>query len=44
MLLRVMLGLTGTAVTQNAINPAGTRPDWTSVRNYLNTTCGMSLQ
>lgn len=44
MLLRLSLGLSGTAVTQNAINLAGTRPDWASVRNYLNTTCGMSLQ
>ena len=44
MLLRVMLGLTGTAVTSNAINPAGTRPDWLSVKNYLNTTCNMGLQ
>jgi hypothetical protein len=43
MLLRISLGLTGTAVTSNAIDPAGTRPDWTSVKNYLNTTCGLSL-
>ena len=43
MLLRISLGLTGAAVTSNAINPAGTRPDWTSVKNYVNTTCGLSL-
>jgi hypothetical protein len=44
MLLRISLGLTGAAVTTNAINLAGTRPDWPSVRTYLNTTCGLSLQ
>lgn len=44
MLLRIALGLTGTAVTNNAINLTGTRSDWTSVKNYVNTTCGLSLQ
>lgn len=44
LVLRALLGLTGNSVTQNAIgnnNPA--RPDWTSVRTYLNNTCGMTL-
>jgi hypothetical protein len=44
LVLRAVLGLTGTSVTNKAIgnnNPA--RSDWTSVRSYLNGTCGMTL-
>ena len=44
LVLRAVLGLTGTAVTNGAIgsnNPA--RATWASVKNYLNTTCGMAL-
>ncbi len=37
MLLRAMFGLTGTAVTNNAVTPGKT---WTDVRAYLNTHCG----
>jgi YD repeat-containing protein len=42
-LLRVSLGLTGDAVTANAVNPAGSRTSWASIRDHLNTTCGLSL-
>jgi YD repeat-containing protein len=44
MLLRIALGVRGDAVTANAINPLGTRPTWIAVRDYLNVTCGLSLQ
>lgn len=41
---RVMLGLTGTAVTDSLTFPAGaTRTTWSSIRDYLVSTCGMSL-
>jgi YD repeat-containing protein len=43
MLVRIALELTGTAVTANAVNPAGTRPDWASIRTYLNTNCSLNL-
>ena len=42
--IRALFGLTGTAVTNNAIgdnNP--TRSDWTAIRTYLNTNCGASF-
>ncbi len=44
LVLRAVLGLTDTAVTNGAIgsnSPA--RANWASVKNYLNTTCGMAL-
>lgn len=42
---RVALGVTGSAVT-TGINfpPEATRNSWTSIRDYLVTQCGMSLQ
>lgn len=44
LLLRAMFGLTGTAVTSDALGtPPQARADWTSIRSYLNTTCGMGL-
>ena len=44
MLVRALFGLTGTAVTSNAIGPNATRSNWTAIRNYLNTSCGTTLQ
>ncbi|MFN3629248.1 MAG: hypothetical protein ACK4XK_04180, partial [Casimicrobiaceae bacterium] len=43
MLLRVALGLSGAAVTANALGDAPTRVDWTAIRAYLNSQCGLSL-
>ena len=42
--IRALFGLTGTAVTNNAIgdnNP--TRSDWTAIRTYLNINCGSNF-
>ncbi len=44
LVLRALLGLTGTNVTNGALgnnNPA--RANWNSIKSYLNTTCGMTL-
>ena len=43
MLLRVTLGLTGTAVTADALGETPTRSDWAAIRAYLNSQCGLSL-
>lgn len=44
LILRAMLGLTGTAVTNGALgNPPLARGDWASIRGYLNSACGMNL-
>ncbi len=44
LILRAMLGMTGTAVTSGALgNPPRTRGDWAAIRGYLNTACGMNL-
>ncbi len=44
LLLRALFGLTGSAVTDNALGtPPQARSDWTAIRNYLNTTCGLGL-
>ncbi|MDW8312412.1 MAG: hypothetical protein RMK02_06710 [Burkholderiales bacterium] len=41
---RVMLGLTGSAVTQGiTFAPHATRTSWSAIRNFLVTQCGMSL-
>jgi uncharacterized delta-60 repeat protein len=40
MLLRAMLGLTGTAVTQDAITGTPPRNTWAAIRTHLNTNCG----
>ena len=42
-LLRALFGLTGTAVTNNALGAAATRRTWTSLRPYLNNSCGASF-
>ena len=44
MLLRALLGFTGTAVTQGALG-TGTlgRGDWTLIRNHLDSTCNLGL-
>lgn len=44
LVLRAMLGMTGTAATNGALgNPPRTRNDWTAIRDYLNSVCGMNL-
>ncbi|MEO6596703.1 MAG: hypothetical protein ABIP94_18305 [Planctomycetota bacterium] len=45
MILRAMFGLTGTAVTSGAtgVNPVPSRPDWASIRTYLNASCGTAF-
>jgi hypothetical protein len=43
MLLRIALGLTGTEVTNNAVNTEGTRPNFDTIKTYLGTTCGLNL-
>ena len=42
MLLRAMMGMTGTAVSSAAMVGAP-RSDWTSIRRFLVTVCGMNL-
>jgi hypothetical protein len=37
------LGLTGAEVTNNAVNPAGTRQNFDTIKTYLGTTCGLNL-
>ena len=44
MIVRALFGLTGSAVTNNAIGPNATRSNWTAIRNYLNASCGTTLQ
>jgi len=44
LLLRAMFGLTGTAVTENALGVSPrSRDNWTTIRDYLNTVCGLGL-
>lgn len=44
LLVRAMFGLTGTAVTNNAIGGGSpTRNTWTLIRTYLNGSCGSSF-
>lgn len=42
-LMRAMLGLTGTAVTNGAVAPGANRATWPAIRAYLNTRCGMNF-
>jgi uncharacterized delta-60 repeat protein len=43
-LLRVLLGFTGSAVTEGIpFTPNATRTDWTTIRSHLNTQCGMQI-
>ena len=41
--IRVLFGLTGTGATNGAIGAGATRPDWTTIRNYLNANCGTNF-
>ncbi len=42
MLLRALLGMTGTSVTSGAIaSPAPPRSTWATIRNHLNANCGL---
>lgn len=43
MLARALLGLTGPAVTGNALGTAPTRGDWASIRSYVNANCGTNF-
>jgi hypothetical protein len=43
LLMRAMLGMTGTAVTDNAVGASPARQDWTAIRSYLNGNCGTSF-
>jgi hypothetical protein len=43
MLTRALSGLTGTAVTKNAVGPGATRNTWTTIRPYLNGICGANF-
>jgi hypothetical protein len=43
MILRAMFGLTGSAVTANAVGNFASRPTWAAVQSYLNTNCGASF-
>ncbi len=43
MVLRALLGLTGTAVTGNALGASPTRGDWASIRSYVNANCGTNF-
>lgn len=43
MMLRAMLGMTGTAVTTGALGANPTRNAWASIRLYLNGNCGTSF-
>jgi hypothetical protein len=43
MLIRAMFGLTGTAVTNNAVGPNATRNTWALIRPWLNGNCGTNF-
>ena len=43
LLIRALFGLTGATATSNAIGAGASRPDWASIRNYLNANCGSSF-
>lgn len=43
MLVRAMLGFTGTAVTNGAISGTPPRNTWALIRDYLNTNCGTNF-
>ncbi len=42
-IIRALRGLTGTNATNNAVDPGGSRNNWTAIRNYLNATCGTAF-
>ena len=43
LILRAMFGLTGTSVTNGALGGGASRSDWTTIRAYLNGSCGASF-
>ncbi|MBK8739582.1 MAG: hypothetical protein IPM02_08600 [Betaproteobacteria bacterium] len=43
MVIRALFGLTGTAVTNNAVGASPTRGTWSLIQSYLNTNCGTNL-
>ena len=43
MLLRAMFGLTGTAVTSNAVASTAKRATWQQIQPYLNGNCGANF-
>ena len=43
LLLRALLGLSGTAVTNGAVSPCATRTTWTEIRAHLAGICGLTL-
>ena len=42
-ILRALLGMTGSAVTNNAVALTATRTSWDDIRAYMNTNCGTSF-
>jgi uncharacterized repeat protein (TIGR01451 family) len=44
MLMRAMLGMTGTPVTQGALGADAHRNTWGAIRDFLNTRCGTNFQ
>jgi hypothetical protein len=42
-MIRALFGLTGTAATNGAIGAGASRPDWTTIRTYLNANCGTNF-
>ena len=44
MIIRALFGLTGTAVTNNALGQNATRVTWPAIRDYLNSVCGTAIQ
>ncbi len=42
LLIRVALGLSGPAVTSGALGTGASRTDWSTIRSYLQGSCGMS--
>jgi hypothetical protein len=43
MILRAMFGLTGASVTNGAVGGGATRPDWATIRPYLNNICAATF-
>jgi hypothetical protein len=43
LIVRAMLGLTGTAVTDSALGANATRSNWAKIRSYLNANCGSNF-
>ena len=43
LLLRALLGLNGTAVTNGAVSPCATRTTWAQIRAHLAATCGLAV-